>query len=37
VPGEGFGTQEHIRLSYATSQKELDRGLERLRNFVSSF
>lgn len=36
VPGEGFGTQEHIRLSYATSQKELDRGLERLRNFVSS-
>jgi aspartate aminotransferase len=37
VPGEGFGTQEHIRLSYATSQKDLDRGLERLRNFVSSF
>jgi aspartate aminotransferase len=36
VPGEGFGTQQHIRLSYATSQKELDRGLERLRNFVSS-
>lgn len=36
VPGEGFGTQEHIRLSYATSQQELDRGLERLRNFVSS-
>jgi aspartate aminotransferase len=36
VPGEGFGTQEHIRLSYATSQKELDRGLERLRRFVSS-
>ncbi|HEX3104754.1 MAG TPA: pyridoxal phosphate-dependent aminotransferase [Terriglobales bacterium] len=36
VPGEGFGTQEHIRLSYATSQKELDRGLERLRDFVNS-
>jgi len=36
VPGEGFGTQEHIRLSYATSQKELDRGLERLRRFVES-
>ena len=35
VPGEGFGTNEHIRLSYATSQKELDRGLERLRNFLS--
>ena len=36
VPGEGFGTQEHIRLSYATSQKELDRGLERLRDFANS-
>jgi aspartate aminotransferase len=36
VPGEGFGTNEHVRISYATSHKELDRGLERLRNFVAS-
>ncbi|HUK23801.1 MAG TPA: pyridoxal phosphate-dependent aminotransferase [Terriglobales bacterium] len=36
VPGEGFGTGEHIRVSYATSMKELDRGLERLRKFVAS-
>ncbi len=36
VPGEGFGTHQHIRISYATSQKELDRGLERLRRFASS-
>ncbi len=36
VPGEGFGTQGHIRLSYATSQKELDRGLERIKHFVES-
>jgi aspartate aminotransferase len=36
VPGEGFGTNEHIRISYATAQTELDRGLERLRKFVSS-
>lgn len=36
VPGEGFGTQEHIRISYATSEKELDRGLERLRGFLGS-
>lgn len=36
VPGEGFGTQEHVRISYATSQKELDRGLERLRDFLAS-
>ena len=33
VPGEGFGTKEHIRISYATSQAELDRGLERMRKF----
>jgi aspartate aminotransferase len=36
VPGEGFGTAEHIRISYATAQKELDRGLERLRDFLAS-
>ena len=36
VPGEGFGTREHVRISYATSAAELDRGLERLRKFLSS-
>jgi aspartate aminotransferase len=36
VPGEGFGTNEHVRISYATVQKELDRGLERLRGLVGS-
>jgi aspartate aminotransferase len=35
VPGEGFGTREHIRVSYATSIKELDRGLERMRKFLA--
>lgn len=35
VPGEGFGTREHIRISYATSRKELDRGVERMRNFFA--
>src|ERR1700722_8952738 len=35
VPGEGFGTHEHIRVSYATSKAELDRGLERMRQFCS--
>src|SRR5271169_4815399 len=33
VPGEGFGTRDHIRISYATSIAELDRGLERMRKF----
>ncbi len=36
VPGEGFGTRDHIRVSYATSMKELDRGLERMRKFLAS-
>jgi aspartate aminotransferase len=35
VPGEGFGTREHIRISYATSAKELDRGLERMQKFFA--
>ena len=35
VPGEGFGTKEHIRVSYATSKAELDRGLERMRKFFA--
>ncbi len=36
VPGPGFGTQDHIRVSYATSERELDRGLERMRRFLGS-
>ncbi len=36
VPGEGFGTRDHIRVSYATSVKVLDRGLERMRKFLAS-
>jgi aspartate aminotransferase len=36
VPGEGFGTADHIRLSYATSIAELDRGLQRMRKTLAS-
>jgi aspartate aminotransferase len=36
VPGEGFGTRDHIRVSYATSKTELDRGLERMRTFFAA-
>ncbi|MGH9499651.1 MAG: pyridoxal phosphate-dependent aminotransferase [Terriglobales bacterium] len=36
VPGEGFGTRDYIRVSYATSVKELDRGLERMGKFLAS-
>ena len=36
VPGEAFGTQDHVRMSYAVSDVELDRGLERMRQFFAS-
>ena len=34
VPGEAFGTTEHVRISYATSMKELERGLDRIERFI---
>jgi aspartate aminotransferase len=34
VPGEAFGTEQHIRISYATSMHELERGLDRIHQFV---
>ncbi|MBZ5704384.1 MAG: pyridoxal phosphate-dependent aminotransferase [Acidobacteriia bacterium] len=36
VPGEGFGTADHIRVSYATSVAELNRGLERMHKFLGA-
>jgi len=35
VPGEAFGTQEHFRLSYATSMEQLEKGLQRLHTFFT--
>ena len=35
VPGEAFGTNEHVRISYATSMKELERGLDRIHKFIA--
>ena len=31
VPGEDFGSREHVRLSYATSLKDIDKGCERIQ------
>jgi aspartate aminotransferase len=36
VPGEAFGTDEHVRISYATSMYELERGLDRIHKFVQA-
>jgi aspartate aminotransferase len=35
VPGEAFGTQHHVRISYATSMHEIERGLDRIHKFVA--
>ena len=37
VPGEAFGTDQHIRISYATSMHELERGLDRIHEFVVKY
>ncbi|MCX5845733.1 MAG: pyridoxal phosphate-dependent aminotransferase [Deltaproteobacteria bacterium] len=34
VPGDDFGHDDHIRLSYATSMKNIEEGLKRLRSAV---
>ena len=36
VPGLGFGSDMHVRLSYATSMENIDRGLDRIAQFVGS-
>jgi len=35
VAGEGFGTNEHVRISYATSMQNIDKALERMRKYFS--
>ncbi len=35
VPGEAFGTQDHIRLSYAVAGEVIDKGVERLRRYLA--
>ncbi len=35
VPGPAFGTQQHVRISYATSQELIDEGLKRMAGFFA--
>ena len=35
VPGEAFGTDAHIRLSYAVSGDVIDKGVQRMRDYLS--
>ncbi|MBA4495140.1 pyridoxal phosphate-dependent aminotransferase [Paenactinomyces guangxiensis] len=34
VPGSGFGSNDHIRISYATSMEQLEKALDRIERFV---
>ena len=36
VPGEAFGTQEHVRLSYAVSHDVVDEGVKRMREYFAT-
>ena len=36
VPGEAFGTQDHLRLSYAVSHDVIDQGITKMRNYLTS-
>jgi len=35
VPGDAFGTTEHIRLSYAVSADVIDKGVVRIREYLA--
>ncbi len=35
VPGEAFGTPDHIRLSYAVSAEVIDKGVERMKTWFA--
>ena len=35
VPGESFGAPGHLRLSYATGEAEIERGMERIRGLLT--
>lgn len=35
VPGEDFGSQQHIRFSYATSLDDIDKGCQRIQQAVA--
>ena len=34
VPGKGFGAEGYVRWSYATSKENIEKGLDRLENFL---
>ncbi|WP_455368495.1 pyridoxal phosphate-dependent aminotransferase [[Eubacterium] cellulosolvens] len=37
IPGVAFGKDDNIRLSYATSMQEIERGMDRIEKFCNKF
>jgi len=37
VPGQAFGTHQHVRISYATSLGQIEEGLKRMASFFARF
>jgi aspartate aminotransferase len=37
IPGSGFGTNDYVRLSYATSLELLESAIERIQSFMSKY
>ena len=35
VPGEAFGTKQHLRLAYAVTHEDVDEGAERMKAFFA--
>jgi len=35
VPGEAFGTKEHLRLAYAVTHEDVDEGVDRMKAFFA--
>ncbi|MGL2390709.1 aminotransferase class I/II-fold pyridoxal phosphate-dependent enzyme, partial [Helicobacter pylori] len=36
VPGKAFGLEGYIRLSFACSEEQIEKGIERIARFVKS-
>jgi len=36
VPGIAFGADDYVRISYATSMENLEKGLDRIEKFANS-
>ena len=37
IPGSAFGSENHIRISYAASMEELEKGIDRISEFINKY